>query len=75
MPWRRNTSFSKVQRAASLAAVILLLGTTACTKQEAVDTLGRSMEATVRAACENARNCQNSCPDGSTARGPFYRCR
>jgi len=59
---------------AALAAAILLVGASACTREEAVETLGRTVEGTARAVCEKAGNCQNSCPDGSIAQGPFFRC-
>lgn len=61
-------------RTAVLAALALSAASTACTRQQAVGTLGRTVEGTARAVCENADNCQNSCPDGSIAHGPFYRC-
>lgn len=74
MPWRGNTKFHKVGRAAILAAVIVLVSAPACTRQEAIDTLGKTAEGVARGACKNAGNCQNTCPDGSIARGPLYSC-
>ena len=64
----------KARRAAILAVSVLLVTAAACTRQQAVETLGRTAEGTARAVCAQAGNCQNSCPDGSIAQGPFYRC-
>lgn len=59
----------------TLAALGLTVwATMACTPRQAGDVLVKAAEGTARAACENAGNCRNTCPDGSTARGPFYRC-
>jgi len=75
MPWHRNTVSGKLLRAiVLLAASILTAGVLSCTRQEAVETLGRTLEGTARGACEQAGNCQNTCPDGSVAKGPLYTC-
>ena len=62
-------------RGTLLAALpVILLGLGACTAQDARDTLWNSVEALARSACDGAGNCRNSCPDGSAAQAPAYRC-
>ena len=75
MQWQRNMGFRSRRLVVAFTVTAVLMGANACTKQEAVDTLGRTVEGTARGACENAGNCQNTCPDGSIAQGPFYHCR
>ena len=75
MPWSGNMACRRTRRMTAVAALVLIAAVVGCTKQDAVETLGRTVEGTARAACEQAGNCRNSCPDGTTARGPFYQCR
>lgn len=72
MTWNASTEPGKGARAAIM--VLLIWASAACTPQQAGDVVLKAIEGTARAACDNAGNCQNSCPDGSAARGPFYRC-
>lgn len=75
MTWYENTVCRDTRRVIPVAAAVLLTCGAACTQQEAGEALGRTIENTTRAVCEKTGNCQNSCPDGSIAKGPFYRCR
>ena len=59
-------------RLLSISLILALLS--ACTAKEAGDTLSRTVEGIARSACEAAGNCRNTCPDGTTALGPSYRC-
>lgn len=74
MKWRGNMGSPDTRRLRALVAVILIAGTSACTRQETMDALGRTLEGTARGACAKAGNCQNTCPDGSIAQAPLYSC-
>ena len=73
MRWNADMAAGKGGVAGAALALVLWAGT-ACTQQQAGDVLFKAAEGTARAACENAGNCRNTCPDGSVMRGPFYRC-
>lgn len=53
----------------AFAAVLLVLG---CTSVQ--DVAVKTVENVARAACTAARNCANTCPDGSTASPHTYSC-
>lgn len=55
-----------------LAGALMLTG---CSKRQVVDTLGRTAEGALRAACQDADNCTNRCADGSPWRNSRMRCR
>jgi succinate dehydrogenase/fumarate reductase-like Fe-S protein len=60
--------------AVAMLTILLALPVGACSADDVDQTLSRAVESTARSACEAAGNCRNTCPDGSNARGPGYRC-
>lgn len=69
-PWKGPTVVT-----IGLLAYSALLGLGGCGgRVDPADTLARTVELIVRNVCENASNCENRCPDGSSAQSPGYRC-
>lgn len=54
-----------------LAAVLLVSG---CTSAQVQDVAVKTAENVARAACFAARNCTNTCPDGSVGTPTTYSC-
>ncbi|MGB0920802.1 MAG: hypothetical protein ACPG06_05980 [Alphaproteobacteria bacterium] len=57
-----------------MRAAVLILWLSACSAQQVADTAGRTLGNMGRAACSEAGNCDNVCPDGSYAAPPHHYC-